>query len=375
MCLSLILLHVVIFSGQNTPPRFQYCAVCPPSHRADLNLTGCEISILSRVDVDEVTIATMLNVETISLTAMEPVSRVIDSSLLVDEGLEDKGIIISSDEELVITVVKTESETGVSRFTDAYQVYDSRLAGYDFFVLTKTNECNNTDYVKSFFSVMTFDDGNFVEIYNTEGIFTGASVINRYQVFTVKTDQYNDDFSGIWIRMSERALVVTGCMCAGNSLDGVTESYIATLQSTIFYGTDYVTPVIGGSIIAGYGLRVLASEADTVVINEGTEYNLNRGEWVELLFPITELAARLTCSEACLVMQWSDGNDIGNFMFNVFDFNFQFTKVATFMTLDFEGDKWVSIVVKGFPPMDDIFLDGESLFDETWKVSSIHIIP
>jgi hypothetical protein len=268
-----------------------------------------------------------------------------------------------------VTVYKLDQESGQNRYIDAYQVYDSRLAGYDYFILNKLNQCNSTDYVKSFYSVLSFEDSTFIEIYSPGGTFVGASVINRFQVFTNRTTIAGDDFSGMRIKVHKPALMVTGTLCAGNKVNDIPESYITSLQPLLFYGKDYVTPVIGGSIRASYGLRVLASEDNTQVRHEGDIQILNRGEFLEYEYLVNDLATQFVCSEPCLVVEWSDGPDIGNFMFNVFAQS-QYTRIATFLTLDFEGEHWVSIVVDGYPPMDDIFLNGQDLYDETWKVNT-----
>ena len=82
-------------------------------------------------------------------------------------------------------MLKLDLETSSNQFIDAYQVYDRRLAGYEFFILVKVNGCRDDKYVKSFMTVTSFNDGTFIEMFDSDTSFIGASVINRFQVIDV----------------------------------------------------------------------------------------------------------------------------------------------------------------------------------------------
>ena len=75
----------------------------------------------------------------------------------------------------------------------------------------------------------------------------------------------------------------------------------------------------------------------------------------------------VTCSDLCQAVMFTIGQNIGNFLFSL-PGDFRYGKFAKFAPLDFDGDHWLSLVVYGLPPMDDIFLNGESLSDKVWNV-------
>ena len=340
--------------------------MCPPSHRDDLTLSGCNITLLSRADT-EVTIDTATWSQKISLKENVPFTITLDPGFHVDEGVEEKGIIISSNEELIVTIVKLDRETQENQFVDAYQVYDRRLAGNEYFILhNEINACPGRDYVKSFFSVLSFEDTTFVEIYDRDGYFLRGSIINYFQVYTQRTI-YMDDFSGMRVKLSGRSLVVTGSLCSGNSINNITASYITSLPPGFLYGDEYPIPGIGGSNVTSYEVRILGTSAQTDVYLEGDTFILSRNEYIQFKYLVDDLAPVVRCSNPCLVVQWSVGSDIGNFLFNVLALT-QSTRFASFTTLNFEGEHWVSIVVLGYPPMDDIYLDDQNLNDATWRV-------
>ena len=73
--------------------------------------------------------------EVYSIQADTPLIINMTDNLQVDNGFEDKGIIVSGSDELVVTVVKLDAETDSNHFVDAYQATNLQLAGRDHFLL------------------------------------------------------------------------------------------------------------------------------------------------------------------------------------------------------------------------------------------------
>ena len=102
------------------------------------------MTLLSHVDVEDVLIKTMGIEISVDLEAGVPYFTTLSSSLHTIDGLEDKGIIVSSNVELLVIMMKLDLETPNARFIDTYEAFDQRLAGHDYFLLAPTHGCSNS---------------------------------------------------------------------------------------------------------------------------------------------------------------------------------------------------------------------------------------
>ena len=122
----------------------------------------------------------------------------------------------------------------------------------------------------------------------------------------------------------------------------------------------------------GYSVTVVATEDDTTVESDGEIKILDVGEMAIYEYPLLNTSILVTCSKNCLVTQYSkylyDGISFrtGLFMQNLLPEK-DFTTLAIFTALDIHPISYVSLVVKGESPGEDLHLSGTSLGYLSWN--------
>ena len=347
---------------------YEYAVACPPTHRPEYpSYSGCAVSIVS-----EYTMA-MVNISTVNSQWTQAVSPGIPQTINFNQtvhttcGLEDKAIMLVSETELVVLLHKLDS-TSSEIFLDATQVYDLQMAGFEYYILNTRSGCSSSSYINAFYMIMSHWPATFLQVYESD-VFVEAQVLTHHQVYTTYTTSISVDFSGRYIHSNYPVTIIAGTLCVGNLDSDYSGTYMTSLPPIIHYGEDYAAPSIASPIATGYRLDVVAAEDDTRVTFEGENVDLDKGETSSIEFLWNNLASMVTCSKKCLLIQYSVstlGLINGDFMINVIPTE-QFYKYSYFSTIDYDVQHYVSIMVHGLPPMDDIFLDGTPLNDETWR--------
>ena len=124
----------------------------------------------------------------------------------------------------------------------------------------------------------------------------------------------------------------------------------------------------------GYSVGVVATEDDTNVESDGEVKTLNWGESATFEYLELDRSIFVTCSKPCLVTQYSKGQQDRNSMFMqaILPEN-EFSTSALFTTLDDYYESYLSLVLKGESPGDDLYLNGESLGYLDWTETNGYV--
>ena len=122
---------------------------------------------------------------------------------------------------------------------------------------------------------------------------------------------------------------------------------------------------------AGYSVAVVATEDGTTAESNGELATLDQGETALFEYPLINGSIAVNCSRNCLVTQYSKfmlsgSYRFGFFMHNVLSEN-DFTALSTFTTLYAYPTSYVSLVLMGESPGNNLFLNGTSLGFLDWS--------
>ena len=282
-----------------------------------------------------------------------------------DEGVEKKGIIITSSEE--VNVVSECLDPGGDFFQDAYQVRLQSNLTQEYFATSIPNLRVCTLY-NHYLSVVTYEDDTDVLLTYNDGS-DAAYNMDKYDVLTLKTDDHTDDFvSGTRISASKQVFVLSGNLCVSHQPDGASTGGGAAVTDVFSfgdYGVNFVAPSIG---FPGYILNFIAHEDDTLVSHNGQTTNINAGDVYRYEYPYHDDIVTASCSKPCYLALYAFGirNTYGNYLMNVLPVN-QYYRSCDFVTMDYDEQHYVSIVAIGTTPVDDIMLDGVNLEDLDWQ--------
>ena len=351
---------------------YEYVVACPPhQYEANFEETACAISIVAATENALVNISTSTNFMQIMVNQFTPYTLTLNSSFITTQGHENKAILIKSQSQLTVVVYKVDL-SGENVFMDGTQVYSLQVAGFEHYIMAPINGCPDSEYYNAYYALAGHWDGTFVEIFDEQNAFLEAVVLNQYQVYTVRTNDINTDFTGRYMRSLYPLTAMAGCLCVQNQL-GMNGTYVTSLPALIHYGYNFTTPNMHEPISGGYGIRILASDDFTLITWDGGSTVLSQGESYTIEFTYQSISTWIRCNRPCLVEQYTisvSGRLVGNFLFNIIPTE-QYYKEAYFTTAAFipEGvPHYISIVVQGLPPMRDIFLDGQDLNDVvTWR--------
>ena len=272
---------------------YEYAVACPPHQFTyEPEKTGCDIVITAAYQDALVNISTIDEFMQVFVEHGSPFTLELNHTYVTTDGVEPKGIIVVSTVELSVVVYKTDlSDDDI--FIDATQAYSLEMAGFDYFILTEPLGCTNETMVNGFFSVVGHWDSSFIQIFDEKQEFLSAIVLQRYQVYTVKTTQSAEVFSGIYIDSIYPISVYAGSVCVEEEATSIKGSYFSTLLPAIHFSTEFSTPSVQEPTSGGYGIRVLAAEGNTVVDYEDNTRVLNVGESIGLSFLYNEYATMI----------------------------------------------------------------------------------
>jgi hypothetical protein len=270
---------------------YEYAVICPP-HQETVNqtLTGCDIVITAAYQDAIVNISTIDYFQQVLVEFGRPYTLELNHTFIIDVGVETKAIIIVSTVELSVVVYKIDL-SGEDVYVDATQAYSLEMAGFDYFILTESIGCQEATTVNGFFSIVGHWDSSFIQIFDAEQEFLMAIVLQRYQVYTLKTTDHNVRYSGIYIDSIYPLSVYAGSMCVEETETGIRGTYFSTLLPVIHYGTEYSTPAVQEPTSGGYGISVLAARDNTLVQYEGQTRVINVGESLDIAFRFNEYAS------------------------------------------------------------------------------------
>ncbi len=240
------------------------------------------------------------------------------SSRMVGSGsIEDKGILVTAPEEIVVYGLNPEGAT-----TDGYLGLPVDVQGTDYLIPSYFNRVGGAP---SEFGVVGIQDNTTVTITpsfaaqpgaNTPGTLPAGTpfsiTLNRLQTFQLKDAGIPPasiaDLTGSVIT-SDKPISVFGAHADANVPVGVflADHLVEQIPPTSTWGTEFLTVPLA-TRTGGDVFRILASQAGTNVKLNGAPLGgtINRGQFIETDIPSTTFA-RITSDKPVLVVQYSKG--------------------------------------------------------------------
>ena len=185
--------------------------------------------------------------------------------------------------------------------------------------------------------------------------------------------QYTDDYLAIGTQIisSKPVNVISGDLSTSNSPSRMYYgAYLSSIPDTTSLSKEYIVPkLLSETSDPGYTVTIVASEDNTIVESGDDVSILNEGE--AAIFDYVARSILVNCSKPCLVAQTGKALDYehGNFMQTILA-ETDFLTYAFFTTPDLYSISFLSLVVKGESPGDDIYLNGTSLGSLDWTAIS-----
>ena len=227
-------------------------------------------------------------------------------------------------------------------------------------------------FQKQFYLVTSFYDQTHINVTQQDGFTIDVELPNFGTYVQMTTSSFDQLASGTNIISSKPINVISGNLCVRNSVDeptGYYGTYISSIPGVLSLGTEYVVPRIisDDGDAPGYSVSVVATEDDTAVESDGEVVTLDEGETAIFEYDLKDNSTIVKCSRNCLVVQYTKPSfaDHGMFMQSVLPQQ-DFSTAAYFTTGVAVYTSFLSLVVEGESPGDDIYLNGESLGDLTW---------
>ena len=333
----------------------------------------CQLTILS---VTEANINIHTAEETISFTL--PPGQVYKKDYGEDlhptQGMENKAIRVSSDVELQVLIYKTESSRHQN---DIFMVPNHIRENNTFFTSAYTGliDCSSA-YVKQFYLVTSFYNNTSVHIQQQDGT-TYDLDLPTFGTFVQSTMDENDHLAmGTKITSNKLINIVSGKLCVRNNAGSLSwiGTYASSMPSTDGLNQQYIAPnIIHEDMNAiGYSITVVATEDGTTVESDGEAETLDEGQTAIFEYPLIDKSIFINCSKNCLVTQYSkhayesSSAWSGPFMQTLLSEN-DFSTSHFFTTHDSYPISYLSLVVKGEAPGDDLYLNGTSLGYLSWN--------
>ena len=219
---------------------------------------------------------------------------------------------------------------------------------------------------KQFYLITSFYDNTSVNITQQDGI-TYHLVLPEFGSFVQKTLDHDDHLAiGTKIISSKPINVISGNLCTINPSSWF-GTYLSSIPETTSLSKEYIVPkLISDTTDPGYTVTIIAIEDNTVIESDGDVRILDAGEAAIFDYYINR-SIFITCSEPCLVAQTAKSlnNEHGNFMQTMLAES-DFSTSAFFTTPDLYPTSFLSLVVKGESPGNDIYLNGASLGSLDW---------
>ena len=226
--------------------------------------------------------------------------------LIMEKGLEDKGILVTADEEISVYVLNQ-----LSSSTDAYLALPTDSNGYEYYVASYSSQILQT---RSLFAVIGIEDKTRVKVTPSAPIEMPDGTIlkpgkttkvrlNRLQTFLFESKP-NGDLTGTRIESKKPIAVLSGHECA-NVPAYVTfcDHLVEQLPPISRWGTEYVTAPFSRRK-AGDLFRIIASQDNTIIkLNNKEKAVKDAGEYLEVSLSSTSYNY-VTTTEPSLLVQY-----------------------------------------------------------------------
>ena len=172
---------------------------------------------------------------------------------------------------------------------------------------------------------------------------------------------------GTQINSSKPINVISGNLCTKIPSSSWYGIYLSSIPDTTSLSKEYIVPkLISQTIDPDYTVTIVATEDNTFVDSDGDVRILDEGEAAIFDFDVAR-SIFVNCSTACLVAQTAtyQEHEHGDFMQTMLS-EADFSTYAFFTAPDPYPRSFLSLVVKGESPGDDIFLSGTSLGSLSW---------
>ena len=314
--------------------------------------------------------------ETISLTLSpgQVYEKDYDVDLHPTQDVENKAIRIISDVEVQVLMYKTDNW---DEFNDVYLVPNHIRESNTYFTTThpgRTGHCSDS-FVKQFYVVSSFYDDTSIQVLQQDGT-TYDLDLPTFGTFAQSTKDGDEHLAmGTKIISNKPINIISGILCARNPGGGGNfyGTYVTSLPSAGSLGHQYIVPNIIHLYIdnSGYSVAVVATEDGTVVDSNGDLATLDQGETALFEYPYIDGSVAVNCSSNCFVTQYSKFIFSDSYRFGLFSQNVlsedDFTTSSNFTTLDVHPIWYISIVLEGESPGNNLRLNGNSLGYLDWN--------
>jgi hypothetical protein len=284
----------------------------------------------------------------------------------VEGGVEAKGILVSSDMEILVVAAYNDIYFSPARNTDSFEIPPVSPSQTAFHVVNHVNapEFCYSFHFNEFFAISASQDNTLVNVTTPNATFSLS--LNRFDTFSqIAFAGDTVGFSGSKVVSSRPVSVVSGNLCEFASQESGT--FITRQRPVEEYSLNYLVPAIEAPGSSGYDVHVVASEPDTLVSIDGQDTILQRDEIKVQSLQGKTSATSVSCSRPCNVLQFTNGLDFsdGLFAINVIPDN-EYYSHAVFSTSEEDIVHRITVVVESASPVGDIVLDGES-FEPDWS--------
>ena len=331
---------------------------------------------------EEATIEINTAEESVSFTLLpgQIYQREFDEILHPIQDVENKAIRIRSSNELQVLMYKSECWATDYVFNGAYMVAKQKEQNNLYFTAADPAIgyfCSSGNEIQQFYLITSFFYETSIHVVQKDGMAYSVDLPEFGTLFQKTTS--GTDFWGIGTRiMSDKSInVVSGNLCVRKHADSlnIVGTYISNIPPVYSLGQQYILPkIIHEDLIPpGYSVSVVATADNTTVNIEGEEEILDQGDSLTIDYHKIDQSVSVNCSEKCLVVQYSlhsrpAERQAGMFMMPMLP-DHEFSIAAYFTTLDVYPTSYVSLVIKGESPGDDLYLNGTSLGYLNWTAT------
>ena len=232
----------------------------------------------------------------------------------------------------------------------------------------RTEGSTNSD-PEQFYLVSSFYDGTSVNVTQQDGTTYEVELPEYGTFFQTTTDRMNHLADGTLITSSKPVNVLSGNLFVTNTIgSGSSDTYVSSIPPTEVLGTQYIVPnIINNYSPSGYSVSIVATQDSTIVESDGDVQTLDQGESAILEYPSHDASVFINCSKPCLVTQYAKGYHGRSSMFmQTILPEGEFSLLAFFTTMNVSSTAFLSLVLKGESPGDNLYLNGESLGYLSW---------
>ena len=337
--------------------------------------TGCRVSIATANSAANITITSVDEETTIRLEPGKTFTHTLDITYQTDNGTEDKGVLITADTVLHIVLELLDLYHQPVRNIDSTQILPlpHSLKQYKYYLvlqhLSSSMQCRDSTHTQ--FYTIAASEPTLVSIHNEREVEVTMD-LDPHQTYTyvITGSNLDVDPTGKLVISTEGVSVISGTLCDNRI---VSRSYFTHIQPSMqrqLSRTYYVAPQI---LNYGYDLRIIAAENNTWVRVDSNRYLIEEGQFIHHSFPFGDTMCVIQCDGGCsaYIVPNMFHDVVGTVLLGIIPTSDFYTS-AYLITPDYNVDEvrhYVSLVLEGCHPYDDITLDGESHAGWAWRYS------